>query len=193
VELVEAGTLPHVWVCMCGQCIKWCRWWNWQRGQASTLSTLSGRKTMDISRINGSINDLHENGLLRRLVPVGGRATPPADISNPNYFVEVPRMCPWFSPYLQKFNSSVSEVRFLACSLGWQDGNSTKQLGLQMSAGGVVPPPTGTGRRSNPSLCRPFMKPLICEAIGCRSSVKHWRCRSTALADVVIHSHVGQH
>src|ERR1700675_4714304 len=25
-------------------------------------------------------------------------------------------MCPWFSPYLQKFNSPVSEVRFLACS-----------------------------------------------------------------------------
>jgi GMC oxidoreductase len=42
---------------------------------------------MDISRINGSINDLHENGLLRLLVPVGGRATPPADISSPNYFV----------------------------------------------------------------------------------------------------------
>ena len=61
-----------------------------KRGQASTLSTLSGRKTMDISRINGSINDLHENGLLRLLVPVGGRATPPADISSPNYFVEVP-------------------------------------------------------------------------------------------------------
>ena len=80
---------------MCGQCIKWCRWWNWQRGQASTLSTLSGRKTMDISRINGSINDLHENGLLRLLVPVGGRATPPADISSPNYFVEVPSWSHW--------------------------------------------------------------------------------------------------
>ena len=59
------------------------------KGQASTLSTLSGRKTMDISRINGSINDLHENGLLRLLVPVGGRATPPADISSPSCFVEV--------------------------------------------------------------------------------------------------------
>jgi hypothetical protein len=65
------------------------------KGQASTLSTLSGRKTMDISRINGSINDLHENGLLRLLVPVGGRATPPADISSPNYFVEVPSWSHW--------------------------------------------------------------------------------------------------
>jgi hypothetical protein len=80
---------------MCGQCIEWCRWWNWQRGQASTLSTLSGRKTMDISRINGSINDLHENGLLRLLVPVGGRATPPADISSPNYFVI--KWCWWWN------------------------------------------------------------------------------------------------
>jgi hypothetical protein len=43
-----------------------------------------------VSRINGSINDLHENGLLRLLAPVGKRATPPADISSPNYFVEVP-------------------------------------------------------------------------------------------------------
>jgi hypothetical protein len=34
---------------------------------------LSGRKTMDISRINGSINDLHENGLLRLLVPVAAK------------------------------------------------------------------------------------------------------------------------
>ena len=43
-----------------------------------------------VTRINSSINDLHENGLLRLLVPVGGRATPPDDISSPNYFVEVP-------------------------------------------------------------------------------------------------------
>jgi hypothetical protein len=74
---------------MWGQCIEWCGGGT-GKGQASTLSTLSLHE--DISRINGSINDLHENGLLRPLVPVGGRATPPADISSPSCFVEVPSL-----------------------------------------------------------------------------------------------------